>query len=83
LGQRPGPGKDGRINAKTLLLVTMPAEKTTNFFFDFDYETCWIRRDFCSSHASATATCEQRRPKQGEGKDQGSNTYKWLPCAWK
>ena len=24
---------------------------------------------WCSSHASATAACEQRRPKQGEGKD--------------
>jgi len=35
---------------------------------------------WCSSHASATATCEQRRPKQGEGKDQTSDTYKWLPC---
>ena len=33
-------------------------------------------RFMCSSHASATATCEQRRPKQGEGKDQASNTYK-------
>jgi len=37
----------------------------------------------CSSHASATATCEQSRPKQGEGKDQASDTYKWLPCTWK
>jgi len=25
--------------------------------------------DPCSSHASATATCEQSRPKQGAGKD--------------
>ena len=38
---------------------------------------------WCSSHASTTATCEQRRPKQGEGKDQASDTYKWLPCTWK
>jgi len=38
---------------------------------------------WCSSHASATATCEQSRPKQGEGKDQASDTYKWLPCIWK
>jgi len=30
----------------------------------------------CSSHPSATATCEQRRPKQGEGQDQASDTYK-------
>ena len=30
----------------------------------------------CSSHASATAACEQSRPKQGEGKDQASETYK-------
>jgi len=30
----------------------------------------------CSSHASATTTCEQRWPKQGEGKDQASGTYK-------
>jgi len=30
----------------------------------------------CSSHASVTATCEQSRPKQGEGKDQASDTYK-------
>jgi len=30
----------------------------------------------CSSNASATATREQRRPKQGEGKDQASDTYK-------
>ena len=37
----------------------------------------------CSSNASATATCEQSRPKQGEGKDQASDTYKWLPCTWK
>ena len=37
----------------------------------------------CSSHASATTTCEQRRPKKGEGKDQASDTYKWLPCTWK
>jgi len=28
------------------------------------------------SNASATATCEQSRPKQGVGKDQASNTYK-------
>jgi len=38
--------------------------------------------NYCSSHASATATCEQSRPKQ-EGKDQASDTYKWLPCTWK
>jgi len=25
-----------------------------------------------------TATCEQRRSQQGEGKDQASDTYKWL-----
>jgi len=31
--------------------------------------------DYCSSHASATATCEQRRPKQ-KGKDQASDTFK-------
>jgi len=31
--------------------------------------------NYCSSHASATATCEQSRPKQ-EGKDQASDTYK-------
>jgi len=37
---------------------------------------------YCSSHARATATCEQRRPKE-EGKDQESDTYKWLPCTWK
>jgi len=40
-------------------------------------------QSMCSSHASATATCEQRRPKQGEGKDQASGSYKWLPCSWK
>jgi len=34
----------------------------------------------CSSHASATATCEQSWPKQGEGKDQASDTHKWPPC---
>ena len=28
----------------------------------------------CSSHASATATCKQSRPKQREGKDQASDT---------
>jgi len=27
LGRRPGPGKDGQNNAKTLLLVTFPPEK--------------------------------------------------------
>jgi len=37
---------------------------------------------WCSSHASVTATCEQRWPKQ-EGKDQASDTYKRLPCTWK
>jgi len=37
----------------------------------------------CSSHASATAACEQSRPKQGEGKDQASDTYEWLSCTWK
>jgi len=31
-----------------------------------------VAQDMCSSHA----TCEQRRPKQGEGKDQASDTYK-------
>ena len=36
----------------------------------------------CSSHASATTTCEQSRPKQAEGKDQASDTYKWPPCTW-
>jgi len=30
-----------------------------------------------------TATCEQIRQKQREGKDQASDTYKWLPCRWK
>jgi len=40
-------------------------------------------RSWCSSHGSATATCEQSRPKQGERKDQASDTYKWLPCTWK
>jgi len=30
----------------------------------------------CSSHTSTTATCKQSRPKQGEGKDQASNTSK-------
>jgi len=34
------------------------------------------RVSLCSSHACATATCEQSRPKQGEGKDQESDTYK-------
>jgi len=38
---------------------------------------------WCSSHASATATYEQRRPKQAERKDQASDAYKWLPCTWK
>jgi len=33
-------------------------------------------RHFRSSHASATSTCEQRRPKQIEGKDQASDSYK-------
>jgi len=37
------------------------------------------QRTHCSSHASATATCKQSRPKQ-EGKDQASDTYIWLPC---
>jgi len=32
---------------------------------------------WCSSHARATATCEQSRPKQ-EWKDQASDTHKWL-----
>jgi len=52
---------------------------------DTQRSTSWCDRpvDHCSSHASATATCEQRRPKQGEGKDQASDTYKWLPCTWK
>jgi len=40
LGRRPGLGKDGQINAKTLLLVTFPSEKlkhkTKQFFFNFD-----------------------------------------------
>ena len=35
-----------------------------------------------SSHASATATCEQSRPMRGEGKDQASDTFKWLLCTW-
>jgi len=30
-----------------------------------------------------TATCEQSQPKQGEGKDQASDTYNWLSCTWK
>jgi len=36
LGQRPGPGKDGQNNTKTLLLVTFPPEnlKRKTFFFD-------------------------------------------------
>jgi len=38
LGQRPGPGKDGKNNTKTPLLVTFPLEnlkpKTKNVFFD-------------------------------------------------
>jgi len=49
LGRHPGPGKDGQSNAKTPLLVTFPAEKLkpkTNFFFNFDYKTSWIRRGF-------------------------------------
>jgi len=29
-----------------------------------------------TSHASATATYKQSRPKQGEGKDQANDTYK-------
>ena len=33
----------------------------------------------CSSHASATATCKQERPKQ-EGQDQASDAQKWLPA---
>jgi len=36
LGQRPGPGKDGKNNAKTPLLVMFPPENfkpKTNFFF--------------------------------------------------
>jgi len=37
----------------------------------------------CSSHASATVICKQGRPKQGEGKDQASETFKCLPCTWK
>jgi len=49
-GRRPGPGKDGQNNPKTPLLVTFPPEssnpKRKNFFFDFDYKTCWIRRGF-------------------------------------
>jgi len=50
LGRRPGPGKDGQNNAKTPLLVTFPPEKlkhkTKNFFFVFDYKTCWNGRGF-------------------------------------
>jgi len=50
LGRCPGPGKDDQNNAKTHLHVTFPPEKlkpkTKNFFFDFDYKTCWIRRGF-------------------------------------
>ena len=38
---------------------------------------------WCSSHACMTATCEQSQPKQGEGKDQASDTYNWLSCTWK
>jgi len=30
----------------------------------------------CNNDASATATCEKSRPKQGEGKDEASDTYK-------
>ena len=30
----------------------------------------------CSSHANATAACGQSQPKQEEGKDQESDTYK-------
>ena len=39
--------------------------------------------NICSSYGSATAACKQSRPKQGEGKDQASDTYTWLPCTWK
>jgi len=50
LGRRPGLGKDGQNNPKTPLLVTFLLEKlkpkTKNFFFDFDYKTCWIRRGY-------------------------------------
>jgi len=34
----------------------------------------YIHLGWCSSHANATTTCEQSRPKQ-EGKDQASDTY--------
>jgi len=47
---RPRPGKDGQNNTKTSLLVTYPQKssnpKRKNFIFDFDYNTCWIRRGF-------------------------------------
>jgi len=50
LGRHAGPGKDGQNGAKTPLFVTFPPEKLKpkmkNFFFDFDYKTCWIHRGF-------------------------------------
>jgi len=42
------------------------------YYFTIKRFLAWV---MCSSHASATTTCEQSRPKQ-EGKDQASNTYK-------
>ena len=59
--------------------ITHLKESLKQNYYRSKFENC---RN-CSTYASATATCEQSRSKQGEGKDQASNTYKWLPCTWK
>jgi len=42
---------------------------------EWPIQRLWGRKMmYCSSHASATAACKQSRPKQGEGKDQASDT---------
>jgi len=46
----PGKGKMAKIMQKHPYLWRSPQKslkpKRKNFFFDFDYKTCWIRRVF-------------------------------------
>ena len=74
----------GFVGTKELLYITASlvfgykAHQLQKFSWVFDL-VYWQ----CSSHTSTTATCEQSRPKQGDGKDQASDSCKWLPYTWK
>jgi len=54
------------ISLRIFLTIPATVASPERFFSKFELVKNYLRSAMCSSHASATATCEQSQPKQGE-----------------